>query len=176
MKKRFKKKINWKQVICIVLCVALVAAIGVTVTSAFAKDADDDGYLKVTPKFSIGGLTDEGLYEETDASLYTKDAIEASDVKVVLDFDSTVQYQLFFYDEVDEFVSASVILQKGSETNVPEGATAFRIMLTPVWDDDVDKDDRKITIFNKYSFTKQITVKIIEIDDSEPDEDPDAAA
>ena len=174
--KNFKERINWKTVILTVVSVALIAALAVTGITLFnKKDKDSDGYVEVSPKFSIGGLAADGTYEETDGSLYTKDAISAENVKVVLEFDSTVTYQLFFYDEYDNFVSAGVALGKGSETEVPEGASAFRIELTPVWGEDVDEDNQKVTILNKYSFEKQITVSIVEpAADETPDETPDA--
>lgn len=181
MKKTNRKDINWKQILIIVISFALLAALCVTCVSIFTKkDKDSDGYVEVIPKFSIGGLKNDGTYEDTDASLYTKDAISAQNVKIVLEFDSTVTYQLFFYDEFDNFISAGVALGKGSETEVPDGATAFRIELTPVWDEDVEEDDQKVTLLNKGSFTKQLTVKVIELEEAEdadnttdPVEDPE---
>ena len=165
--KNFKNRINWKQVVATVVCVALVAALAVTGISIFnKKEKDKDGYIGADLNFSIGGLNEDGTYKKTDGSLYTKDAIEASKVKVTLEFDSTVQYQLFFYDEFDEFISSGIQLGKGSESELPEGATHFRVVLTPVWDADVELDDQVVTLFNKGNYTKQITVSIIEPDNT----------
>ena len=161
--KNFKNRVNWKQVVITVIAVAVLAALGVTAVSIFNKnEKDEDGYIVADLNFDIGGLDAEGAYKDTDGSLYTKEAIEATSVKVSLEFDSNVHYQLYFYDEFDTFVSAGIELGKGSEAEVPEGATHFRLVLTPVWDSDVDKDDQKVTFLNRSSFTKQITVSIIE--------------
>lgn len=174
--RNFKNRINWKAVILAAVSVALVAALAVTGITLFNKnDKDSDGYVQVEPKFTIGGLSSTGAYVETNASLYTKEAIEADSVRVKLEFDSNVKYQLFFYDEDGNFVNAGTLLASGSTTDIPEGATCFRIMITPVWGEDVEEDDQKVTIFNKYSFEKQITVSIVEpAADETPDETPDA--
>ena len=171
--RNYKKGANWKNIILTIIAVALVATLAVTLVSAFGKKSKDaDGYVGVTLDFSIGGLKADGTYLDTDATLYTKEAVTADDVKVTLEFDSNVQYQLYFYDEFDNFISSGTVLGKGSESDLPEGATCFRIVLIPIWDTDVDKDDQKVTLFNKLSFTKQITVSIIE---PEVVEEPDAA-
>ena len=175
--RNFKNRINWKTVILAVVSVALVAALAVTGITLFnKKDKDSDGYVQVEPKFSIGGLSATGAYVETNASLYTKEAIEADSVRVKLEFDSNVNYQLFFYDENGNFVSATTSLASGSTNEtLPDGATCFRIMITPVWGEDVDEDDQKVTILNKYSFEMQITVSIVEpAADETPNETPDA--
>ena len=172
-----KNRINWKTVILAAVSVALVAALAVTGITLFnKKDKDSDGYVQVDPQFTIGGLTETGAYKDTNASLYTKEAIEADSVRIKLEFDSNVKYQLFFYDENGNFVSAGTSLASGSTTEtLPEGATCFRIVITPTWGEDVEEDDQKVTIFNKYSFEKQLTVSIVEpAADETPDETPDA--
>ena len=171
--KNFKNRINWKTVIITVISVALVAALGVTAVSLFnKKDKDEDGFYTVNLNFSVGGLDADGTYKETDGSLYTREAIEADTVKVALDFESNVKYALYFYDEFDEFVSGGVELGKGSETELPEGATHFRLVITPIWGEDVEPEDQKITILNKNSYIKQLTVSIT--DREAPETNPDA--
>ena len=175
--RNFKNRINWKTVILAAVSVALVAALAVTGITLFnKKDKDSDGYVQVDPQFTIGGLTETGAYKDTNASLYTKEAIEADSVRIKLEFDSNVKYQLFFYDENGNFVSSGTALASGSTTpTLPEGASAFRIMITPVWGEDVEAEDQKVTIFNKGTYTKQITVSIVEPAVYEtPDETPDA--
>lgn len=170
--KDFKQRVNWKTVLITVIAVALVAALGVTAVSLFnKKDKDEDGFYTVDLDFHVGGLNADGTYKETDGSLYTREAIEADTVKVALDFESNVKYALYFYDEFDEFVSGGVELGKGSETVVPEGATHFRLVITPIWGEDVDAEDQKITIFNKNSYIKQLTVSITDREATETNPD-----
>lgn len=169
----FKNRINWKTVILTVVSVALVAALAVTGITLFnKKDKDEDGFYTVDLNFSVGGLNVDGTYKETDGSLYTKEAIEADTVKVALEFDSNIKYTLYFYDEFDGFISGGVELGKGSETKLPEGATHFRVVITPVWGEDVEAEDQKITILNKNSYIKQLTVSIT--DREVPEANPDA--
>lgn len=125
----------------------------------------DDDYKKVSLSWEIGGLTSTGKYTETKKSIYTKESFSCDGLKTILDFDSNIKYQVFFYDEKDVFISATEVLTESKEHEVPENAELARIVITPIWGSDVKKDDQVIKwhdnwfLDNKYS--KQLTIKVL---------------
>lgn len=127
----------------------------------FVKNkADDDGLVKVTPSYEIGGLTAEGKYQETKESIYTKEAFECQGLVVTPQFDSTITYQVFFYDALGNFVDSSASLEGYYRDEIPSGSSYARIVITPKWDKDIEDDAKKINIFQINKYAKQLTVKV----------------
>ena len=160
----YAKKRKSKVVITTIALIAILlgAVAGVLVLTRGPKV--DEGYVKVDSKFYVGSLDKDGEYVSSENSIYTKSAFACEEsVKVVVDFDSNVQYQVFFYDDYDKFVSSSEITRKGAEFNVPTGATRARVLITPIWDSTVEAADRvvKWNSINKYA--KQLTISVKEV-------------
>ena len=123
---------------------------------------DDDGFDKVNLSYSIGGLDENGKYEETKGSLYTKNAIELNtgdELQFTLDFENDIQYQLYFYDGNDEFVSSSEVLTKNYK-HVAESDTSVRVLITPIWDEDVEEEKQTINLFTMSKYTSQLSVEV----------------
>lgn len=124
---------------------------------------EDDGLVEIDPKFSIGGLQDTtGKYEESDLTLYTKDAFECYGLQIKPNFDSKVQYQIFFYDEIGNFISATELLDGSYRDDVPYFATHARLELTPIWAEDVKKSERVLKWSNKGKYTDELEIKVYE--------------
>lgn len=158
-------KYKTKNVLKKVLSIGLACVIGVGAIagiSALANKSDDDGKVKINPSYSIGGLDDQGKYVESDATLYTKDAFECQGLTIKPDFDSNVKYQIFFYDEMGEFVNATSVLENAYTSAVPVKATHARLELTPVWSDDVKEKDRVIKWHNKNQWTDNLEIRVNE--------------
>ncbi len=116
-----------------------------------------------TLDFTIGGLTEIGTYEETNETLYTKEAIEIDDAfRVKLTFDSTIKYQVFFYDELDTFIESTEVYTASSNPIIPEGATHFRVEITPIWDAELKADERVISVFDIHKYAKQLKVEVVD--------------
>lgn len=135
------------------LCGATLIGVGATINHF---KADDDGLVKAHLSYNIGGLDANGAYEETDASIYTKDAFQAQGLKVTMDFDSNINYELFFYDQYGDFISSTGALDKNFDGEIPMFATHARIEITPKEDED------GIKWYEKNGYAKQMEVKVNE--------------
>ena len=163
--KKFKiKKKTWKTICAIAL--ATVVVVGATAGIANLANTNEDGYEKVAVKYEIGGLTSNGKYEESEKTLYTKAGFNVEDktVFVDIDFDATVQYQLFYYNENDEFLSATEVMTVDYTAEAPEGAVTCRVEITPVWSEDTEKDNQKVTWLNKGGFTDQLKLNVKDVE------------
>ena len=129
-----------KGILAGIICAILIV---VTIGGVMSLFGGNDNTIDL--KFSVGGLSDEGTYVKSDSTIYTKESFECSElVKVTRDFDANIEYQVFFYDDADEFVSSSDVYSKSADIVVPEGASRARIEITPIWSSDVDESDRVI--------------------------------
>ena len=159
-----------KGIIIGVVSVLVIALIASVVLAARPND-------EIDLKFSIGGLSDAGTYEESEDTLYTKEAFECVELTARLDFDSNIKYQFFFYDSLDEYVSSSEVYTKGAELSVPEGASRVRVEITPIWGSDVEDEDRVINWYDKSDYADQLHIEVVLLEDVEENasETPDAA-
>ncbi len=156
----YKTKKTFKTIIAAVLGVVVVGgAIGLGV-SLFKKD--EDGLKTIHPTFSVGGLTNTGKYEDTEYSIYTKESFGCQGLKVEVDFDSNIEYQAYFYDADDNFVSASEIYEEGHTFEVPYPAFYARLEVTPIWENNVEEKDKELGYFDTFKYGNQLTVKVNE--------------
>lgn len=147
-----------KKIICIILIVlAVMGALGGGIFGIIKltdSDKFDQKKLSHIGRYDIGGLDSQGNYMSTNASIYTKNPIECQGLNCTLSFDSTVTYQIYFYDQNNEFVhTTGVITGAFQEDSVPFFAKYARIVITP-------KDDDKVTTLEKNNYAKQLTVKV----------------
>ena len=160
MKKKTKRILSIVLIVAAVLLVAAVFTIG--------RNRADEGYDLVKVEFERGALDTVGKYTETKGSIYTKEAFECgSEVRIKLDFDSNVTYQLFFYDENEDFVESSDELMKTTTVSAPDGAVYCRLVVTPEWDADVDEDDQIVRLWNVNKYAKQLTVMVAPVEEAE---------
>lgn len=107
-----------------------------------------------TTKFSIGGLDSKGQYVETEDSIFTKDVFECQGLECTLDFDSAISYQIYFYNDDNDFVHKTGTL---TDTFVAESVPFFakyaRISITP------DEDD-KVGLTEVLKYADQLEVKM----------------
>lgn len=153
-KNRYKRKISVKKIIGIVFVGALIVGI-LSSFAVFANDSQPAGAI-----FKVGGLDETtGKYVENDQTIYTEKAIDCYGLRIEPDFESTVTYDIFYYDAND------VLLEKRlGLTDVYDEefivAEKCRIVIHPDIPDDVDEDDFKVRLWNvpKYSSMLKITV------------------
>ena len=160
MKKKTKRILSIVLIVAAVLLVAAVFTIG--------RNRADEGYDLVKVEFERGALDTVGEHTETKGSIYTKEAFECgSEVRVKLDFDSNVTYKFFFYDEDEGFIESSNEFEKTTTVSVPDGAVYCRLVVTPEWDDDVDKDDQIVRAWQVNKYAKQLTVMVAPVEEAE---------
>ena len=157
-RKTNKKRIG--KTLKVVLLGLLTLGIAGAVYSAITNRVENE----IHPKFEVGALdTETGEYVKDEQKLYTPDLIEYNNLEVSLAFDNNVNYQVFFYDEDGEFVSASDVQTKKFKDESDELKYA-RIVITPIIEDDAETEDVneteefKVTLLNKRSYVKQLTI------------------
>ena len=138
-----------------VIALALGAILGVA--HLISKNDEDLRTQRVT--FNVGGLNENGKYAESENSLYTKKSFDCKGLKIELDFDADIEYQVFFYDENDNFVESSERLSSGQTFEDVEDHVKARIVIYPNWND-VKVEDQKINIFNKVTYTSQMKILV----------------
>lgn len=158
MKRKTKDLIN--KIVSVALVVATAVGIGALIGHFVSNKADEDGRVVINPSYEIGGLTAYGKYEETKESIYTKEAFKCDGLNIEPEFDSTITYQVFFYDGLGNFVDSSASLEGYYTEEIPTGSSYARIVITPKWDKDTKDDDKKINIFQVNKYAKQLTVKV----------------
>lgn len=155
MAKLFRKG-KVQKIVAIVLGLVSVAG-AVFGVSALAKYAKEE-QKTIKPAFSVGGLTEAGVYEETDDMIYTKDAFEAKGLEIKLDFDSNVKYQVFFYDELDKFISCTEVYTESQDISVPLEARA-RLEVTPIWGADAPLE-KEIKWYETAKYANQLEIRV----------------
>ena len=151
-----------KNIVSVVLVIATV--LGVAALFGGLSKKDDDERVKVHPTFSVGGLNEVGKYVESEGTLYTKEAFECQGLKVELDFEKTIYYEVFFYTEMGEFLSSTAKTNENSMPELPAGATHARIVITPDWELlEIKKEKEKVIKWYEIAkYANQITLKVNE--------------
>lgn len=150
---KYKTKRNLKTILLAVLGVGIVAGAATGIADLVEKENKD---LKtIYPLFSIGSLNANGEYVEADDILYTKTAFECQGLKITLDFDNTIDYQIFYYDNEGEFLNSSEIITGNTNkfASVPDMATHARLTIIPDWD----------KMGGDYEFSKNQVIKYTDI-------------
>lgn len=185
-KKPLMSKKDWKNLLITVVVVILTLTLVSGTTTLFKADTKT-----IHPVFTVGGIDEyNGEHVDTEGSIYTKNAFECKGLAVQLDFDSHVTYQAFFYDDLDNFISASPVYEQGAELEVPEEAVYARLEVTPIWeeinvdkeaDEDAEADDdaepeNVIKWYDVSKYANQLTITVLneQGNDEENAEDKEA--
>ena len=147
----------WKPVIAAILCIGVIVGAGFGIASLVKPDKVDNlltySTLSIT-KFRVGGLDGNGNYMNTDQSIYTKDAFECQGLNCTLDFDNEISYQVYFYDQNNEFVHTTGKLTGAFvQDSVPFFAKYARIVITP-------NDDNKVSMLEVMKYAKQLKTTV----------------
>ena len=157
--KHFFRGRRWlRNLITILLCLVVVGGVvGGVVALTRNTDKIEDALTYKSygwTHYRVGGLDGSGKYMSTDQSVYTKEAFLCQGLNVELDFDSDVSYQIYFYDQNNEFVHTTGRLTGTFEQeSIPFFAKYARIVVTP-------NDDNKVTIFEIQKYASQLNTKI----------------
>lgn len=143
----------WAKILIIVLVLALLGG-GIFGIVKLADEGKLDSKKVSDLAFSIGGLDGAGNYKNTDASIYTKNAFECQGLECTLDFDAEIWYQIYFYDQNNEFVHTTGKLTGAFvKESIPFFAKYARIVITP-------NDDNKVSTLEVLKYAKQLKVNV----------------
>ena len=158
-----------KNLVSVLLIVGVLLGAVAGIVALGGRHKADEGFELVDVAFERGGLDGNGVYVNTKASIYTKEAFKCNDtVKIKLDFDSNIKYELYFYGENDSFISKTDSFEKTEDVEVASGATYARLVITPIWDEDVKEDNQNVGFFEVNKYAKQLLVMTVptEADDA----------
>lgn len=151
-KKIFKNKSLWKKIG--IGAIAGVLGIGAIMGVGALLNKEEETTKVIKPAYEIGALTEDGKYQESVESIYTKDAFECKGLDIDMDFKSNISYRVFFYNDDNSFLSSTGKLTENyDETSTPELATHCRIVITP-------NDDDKISWYEKNGYANQLTIEV----------------
>ncbi|MCM1441010.1 MAG: hypothetical protein NC131_17680 [Roseburia sp.] len=150
-------KINGKSLFKkIVLALAGVAALtGIGFGVKAIVDYTKNDLKTISPSFEVGNLGSDGKYVDDESTLYTKDAFACYGLQVKPDFDSTVNYQIFYYDILDNYISSTDFMSEGYIDKVPINGAYARIVIEPRND-----EDGKISFIERVKYSSQLTIKV----------------
>ena len=144
--------------------VGLGAIVGAASLVGNLVEKQDEELKVIHPMFEVGGLTADGKYEESDKTIYTKEAFECQGLEIKLEFDNTIDYQVFYYEDDGDFLSASEVINGNQDLVVPNNATHARIEITQNWDemgeDYVKEKDQVIKWYEVSKYASQMELKV----------------
>ena len=161
----YRQKQTLIRVLVVVVAIALVFAI-----VSLLKNNNDDNYSKIRTKWTVGGLTEEGTCDKDIEGSMVSDRIEIGEgFKIAPDFNKGVTYEVYFYDESDNYLGKygnnpmSTILEVSVEdleemfTDLDETVpTYFRVVLTP---DDADGEIKQDLVhFERWKYSGHIEI------------------
>lgn len=153
MKISLKGKSIIKKVALALAGVVAITAIGFGVKAIV--DYTQDDLKTVSLSYDVGNLGSDGKYVQDAGTLYTKDSFACYGLQVKPDFDTTVNYQIFYYDILDNYISSTPFLTDGYSGEAPVNGAYARIVIEPRND-----EDSKISLWEKYGYTSQLSVKV----------------
>lgn len=142
-----------KNVSLALLGIGAIGAVGYGGTKLVQHITNDTKSLNLS--YDVGSLGADGKYVNDESRIYTKEKFACEGLKAVLDFDSEINYQLFYYDILDNFVSSSEVLTSGYSNESPTHGAYARIVITPTND-----EDGKISFMEKYKYGNQLNVSV----------------
>ena len=149
---KFRTNKSKKTILNIVL-IALSCILVFGLVFGIAKTVGDKDTKTIHPSFSVGSLTADGKYQESENQIYTKKAFECIGLNVALDFDAEITYQIFFYNYDGSFLVATPSLSEHYKDGAPLLATHARIVITP-------NEDEEIKFYEVGGYANQLSIKV----------------
>lgn len=164
MKLNYKTKKTLSQALSIVL-VCLVGFGAVMGLSALSKKLDEETKI-IYPTFEVGGINSEGKGDkELTGSIYTKESFECKGLEIRLDFDANVKYKVYYYNDLDTLLGTSQEYDESMKLSVPANATHARVVVTPIWNKDIAKEDRVCHWYDVTKYSSQLEITVLKEQD-----------
>ena len=147
-----KKRISLKDIAsAVVACLLILAVIG----GCIAISKIDTKTIS-SLSFKRGSLTESGTYQKSDTAIYTEELFECQGLTVTVDFESDVEYRVFYYREDKSFIGATENLKVDYEKDATYANAKYaRIVIYPTLE-----SGKKVGIFDVNKYARQITIKV----------------
>lgn len=104
--------------------------------------------------FSTGSLNVSGEYVASKKSLYNENMFECQGLKIQRDFESTVTYDVHYYDVVGSHLGKESVTSEYYELPLQYANAKYcRVVITP-------QGNKDIGFFERYSIAKQLTITV----------------
>lgn len=148
---KYKTKSIMRKIALVLACVAALTALTFIVKAIVDYTKND---LKtINPTFEVGNLGNDGKFVDDKSTLYTKEAFACDGLQIKLDFDNQINYQIFYYDDLDNFIESTAVLADAYSGGVHDGYA--RLVIIPMND-----DDDKISLVERVTYPNQMTIKV----------------
>lgn len=162
--KNFFRNIPWVNILIVVLVSALLIGGIVGITAAVKEDMKDIP----NSAFKRGALDSNGLFVDSDTSIYTKDLIECVGLEIEPDFEASGSYQVFYYDVNKSFIGATELIDASEDGVYMKGNTFglakyCRIMIIPecpVDDNGNTKENWKIRFYEVSNYADDYNISV----------------
>ncbi len=141
-----------KKILALTLIAVMIAGV-VCGIGLLAKQIKKDT-KGVTTLWHVGGIDQNGQFTDSKNMLYSN-AIDARGLTVTPDFDSTVKYKIFFYDEDDVYLDSTEDFTD-QKTSCGILAPKCRIVITPK-----SKDVKEIKFWEKAKYSTQLKIEAL---------------
>ena len=155
---RTNTKKNYETIGIVFLSIVLILGI----IGGIALFGEEKTTKKPNLSWSVGGLNTEGQYLKTKETIYTKDIFACKGLSVTLDFESQVQYKIFYYNADGTFAGATTEWLTSNYV-IPEtdSYTHARIVVKPLNDDEV-------AFYEVYKYAMGITIEVLKNQSNQP--------
>ena len=143
-----------------ILAFVLFGALIIGALGSVVAFAHNDSKTIFSREFSRGGLDPlTGKYVETNKTIYTEKAFECIGLRIEPDFESTVTFDVYYYDKNENLLDTKLGLTEVYDEDFPL-AQYCRIVIHPEIPEDVKEKDFEIewNKVNKYAKMLKITV------------------
>ena len=153
-----KVKFNVKNIVSIIL--AALVTVGVIAGIVAIANPPETKTISSTV-FRVGGLNVNGEYIETKESIYTKDLIECQGLEIEPDFESNVEYQVFYYDYEQAFIRSTDKMTDSYEKD-EDAAVYCRIVILPIPEED---EEVKIYFWEVIGIANNLKITVNRVQD-----------
>ena len=139
----------------VIIFLLMIGVIGAVITLFVMLDRQTT-VTEIGPEaYTIATLDENGVQTEGDTSIVTRDMFAANGLKVELEDEASITYQLFFYDGEGNFISATGDLYADFDGEIPENAAYAKCEVTPTAD-----EDGKVDLTEVLGYAGQVTITV----------------
>ena len=139
----------------VIIFLLMIGVIGAVITLFVMLDRQTT-VTEIGPEaYTIATLDENGVQTEGDTSIVTRDMFAANGLKVELEDEASITYQLFFYDGEGNFISATGDLYDDFDGEIPENTAYAKCEVTPTAD-----EDGKVDLTEVLGYVGQVTITV----------------
>ena len=150
---KYRRRIDIKGIITAIFAVAILAGIIAVCVAFFGKDTKTISFAS----FSTGDLDANGEFTKSATTVYTKDYFECQGLAVEIDFESSSEYEVFYYREDKSFIGSTGALDDYYEKGLTyDNAKYAKIVIYP----ELEAGVTKIALWDVWKYAKDLKITV----------------